>query len=241
MGMKKSKIPIIGIYKITSPTGRIYIGQSSDILRRFATYKILRCKSQPKLYLSLQKYGVAAHSFEILEQCDEQRLNELETFYLNHYQSFTADHLNCRVDGLYQIASEETRRKISLAHKGRIVSDETRQKLRQAFAGKPSPKRGIKVPRESVEKQRRALIGQMAGEKNPFFGKKHCEATLQKMRGKKKGVGGNNIKARMVINLETGIFYDCMKDASHTTNFRQEHFRAMLNGKRKNKTSFIQL
>lgn len=30
---------LIGIYKITSPTDRIYIGQSKDINKRFNSYK----------------------------------------------------------------------------------------------------------------------------------------------------------------------------------------------------------
>lgn len=35
---------MIGIYKITSPTGKIYIGQSKNIPDRIKRYKGLRCK-----------------------------------------------------------------------------------------------------------------------------------------------------------------------------------------------------
>ena len=52
---------MIGIYKITSPSDRIYIGQSIDINKRFRKYYNLKCKQQPKLYNSLCKYGVDAH------------------------------------------------------------------------------------------------------------------------------------------------------------------------------------
>ena len=41
---------LIGIYKITSPSNKIYIGQSLDIDRRFKTYKnINKVKRQPAI------------------------------------------------------------------------------------------------------------------------------------------------------------------------------------------------
>lgn len=38
-------IPITGIYKIISPTGKIYIGQSIDIEKRWKAYKRLNIYS----------------------------------------------------------------------------------------------------------------------------------------------------------------------------------------------------
>ena len=54
---------MIGIYKITSPTNKIYIGQSIDIENRFTKYKSLDCKNQVRLYNSLKKYGFDKHKF----------------------------------------------------------------------------------------------------------------------------------------------------------------------------------
>ena len=65
---------ICGIYKITSPTGRVYIGESKDILKRWASYEKLNCEVQPKLHRSLIKYGVDEHTFEILELCEFENL-----------------------------------------------------------------------------------------------------------------------------------------------------------------------
>lgn len=59
----------IGIYKITSPSGKIYIGQSVDIENRFKTYLRYSCKSQPKLLASLKSYGSENHIYEILLIC----------------------------------------------------------------------------------------------------------------------------------------------------------------------------
>ena len=57
---------MIGIYKITSPLGYIYIGQSINIDYRFNVYKKLKCKSQLRIYNSFVKYGVDNHIFEII-------------------------------------------------------------------------------------------------------------------------------------------------------------------------------
>lgn len=63
--MRQAKI--IGIYKITSPTNKIYIGQSINIKGRWGSYRNLDCKSQDKLYKSLKKHGPENHKFEIVQ------------------------------------------------------------------------------------------------------------------------------------------------------------------------------
>jgi len=69
---------MIGIYKITSPSGKIYIGQTMDVGKRKKSYEKLKCKGQPKLYNSLVKYGFSEHIFEIIEECEVADLNTRE-------------------------------------------------------------------------------------------------------------------------------------------------------------------
>ena len=59
----------IGIYKITSPSNKVYIGQSTNLEKRKDDYIKLRCDKQPKLFNSLQKYDWEQHIFEIIEEC----------------------------------------------------------------------------------------------------------------------------------------------------------------------------
>ena len=61
---------LCGIYKIISPTGKIYIGQSIDLLKRKNDYIKLRCKDQIRLFNSINKHGWDNHVFEIIEQCE---------------------------------------------------------------------------------------------------------------------------------------------------------------------------
>jgi len=75
-------IDMIGIYKITNPTNKIYIGQSIDIDRRFNEYKKMLCSQSKKLYNSLFKYGIENHKFEIIEECSIEQLNDREEYYI---------------------------------------------------------------------------------------------------------------------------------------------------------------
>ena len=87
---------IIGIYKITSPTGRIYIGQSVNIKKRWTYYRNLDCKGQPALYRSFLKHGLENHIFEILEECHIEELSIREHYYQELYDVIKKG-LNCIV------------------------------------------------------------------------------------------------------------------------------------------------
>jgi group I intron endonuclease len=76
---------ITGIYKITSPTSKVYIGQSIDIHQRWKFYSFFNCKNQIQLYNSLKKYGYKKHKFEILETCSIDELDHREIYWKNYY------------------------------------------------------------------------------------------------------------------------------------------------------------
>lgn len=85
--MAQSKDVIIGIYEITSPSGKIYIGQSNDIERRFNTYrKLQKNRIGSALYASFLRYGVDKHRFRIIcylsEKADRHRLDHFEKLYI---------------------------------------------------------------------------------------------------------------------------------------------------------------
>lgn len=45
------------------------------------------CPSGNKLYAAMQKDGIENFTFELLEECSREELNQKETFYINLYQS----------------------------------------------------------------------------------------------------------------------------------------------------------
>jgi group I intron endonuclease len=85
---------ICGIYKITSPSGRVYIGQSVDIHRRSKEYK-KGSKKQSRLNKSIIKYGWHLHTFEIIEECEIKYLNERERYWQDFYEVLGKNGLNC--------------------------------------------------------------------------------------------------------------------------------------------------
>lgn len=81
---------MIGIYKITNTTnGKCYIGQSRDIEARWAKH-LSAYKSYPEweLYRAFKKYGIGAFSFEVIEECTIEELNEREIYWIAHFDSF---------------------------------------------------------------------------------------------------------------------------------------------------------
>jgi len=111
---------MIGIYKITNPNNRIYIGQSTNIEARWEKYKKLACKDQPSLHASLVKHRPENHIFEIIEECSEEYLDKKEIYWGEYYDVLSNKHLNNRLGrgfGSYDI--EETKIKKRECHLGR--------------------------------------------------------------------------------------------------------------------------
>jgi group I intron endonuclease len=152
---------IVGIYKITSPSKSVYIGQSVNIPKRFRQYQRLDCKSQPRVYNSLRKHGVEKHRFDILCQCDLHELNEMEAFYVDLYQSFNHEKgMNLKSGGSSTgHHSEETRRKISLANTGKKKTAAENEWNRIRQLGEKSHRYGVKFTKEHRGKISKALMG----------------------------------------------------------------------------------
>lgn len=124
----------IGIYKITSPSGRIYIGQSWNIGQREYEYYHIGSKCrQIKIANSIYKYGFDNHKFELIHELpldvSQEVMNNYEILYWKSYKDLGFNMMNIREPGSRGKHSEETKRKLSEAHKGKIISDETRRKL----------------------------------------------------------------------------------------------------------------
>lgn len=123
----------IGIYKIISPTNKVYIGQSTDIERRWKKYRDWINHNQPKIFRSMKKYGIENHIFEIIEECNVDELDKRELYWKQHYLDILGwnNMLFCQLkDGKGGFRSEETKRKMSESNKGRIFSEESKLKMK---------------------------------------------------------------------------------------------------------------
>ena len=84
-----------GIYKITNKiNGKIYIGQSVDIYRRWKDEKTRAFNQNSSEYntkksRAFRKYGLENFLFEVVEECSKEQLDEKERFWINKYDSYT--------------------------------------------------------------------------------------------------------------------------------------------------------
>lgn len=124
------------IYMISNNiNGKIYIGKTIDPDKRWRRHRN-RAASNDKRYCyyihrALNKYGWRNFTFEVIEQHQNKKdQNEAEKFWIAYYKFIGAQVYNLTnggegCDG--RVVSEETRRKISIAHLGMKHSNETRK------------------------------------------------------------------------------------------------------------------
>jgi group I intron endonuclease len=228
----------IGIYKITSPSGKVYIGQAIDIERRWVQYRNLNCKDQTKVFNSLNYYGVNSHTFEIIMECAIEDLNYYERHYQEYYDVLGDYGLNLSY--------------VNVGEKKQLHSDGTRKKISEKLKGNKNSL-GTKFDEERKKK----LIERNKGNKN-WLGKKHSEESRQKMSDVQKGnknwlgkkhsedtkikMSKNNASSKKVINIETGEVYNSVKEAYEPNKeylkVKYFTFAQKLNGHRTNNTIF---
>lgn len=200
---------MIGIYKITNPNGKIYIGQSKDLDRRFRQYNNKNCKGQIHLYNSLKKYGVENHKFEIIDICDEEfHLNFKEYHYQKLYKVVETG-LNCTYIDPYKgvnICTDEIKAKMSRSHKGKKLSLDHCKAIGLS-------KTGIIQSDETRLKR-----------SNSLKGRKYSEISIQKMRDyaltrtyseiTRKKMSESQHCSKKVIDISTNIIYNSIKECS---------------------------
>jgi group I intron endonuclease len=208
-----------GIYKLEWPSGYFYYGQAQDLDKRRQVHLFkIRGKYHDNKFIQrvCDKYGEP--KFVIMEFCRIGSLDKKEQKYLDlHFknkkccnQSPTAS--SCR---------------------GIKRSEATKEKLRQfragKFKGKENPNygnRGKKNPIFGIVRSARTrkLMGDsQLGELNCMYGRK----------------GKDSISSKIVLNTETGIFYECVREAAETISFYPQGLARKLRGEWRNRTPFI--
>ena len=85
---------ISGIYKIENLINhKVYIGLSKDISNRWrghkSNYNNPNCKDYNMvIYKAMRKYGIKNFTFEIIEKCNEELLNQKEQYWIAYYDSY---------------------------------------------------------------------------------------------------------------------------------------------------------
>lgn len=221
---------MIGIYKITSPSGKIYIGQSVNIANRLSKYKNANCKTQRVLYNSIIKYGWKAHKFEVLCECDIIELNDKERYYQDLFNVVSDSGLNCMLTTSSTKSGKASESTISILT-GRKLSDATREKMRNK-----------KLSEEHKAKISNGLKGRIVTEETR--NKISKSNSGRKLTGEQTEAIRNRIiiknkTSRIILDNQTGVFYDSVTELSLLTGIKRTTLAGKLSGRRKNNTNYM--
>lgn len=207
------------VYKITNKiNGKIYIGQTVRSLeKRWSCH----CSASSKclaISRAIQKYGKDNFSIEVIDTAtSKNELNEKEKYWIAYYDSVNCGY-NCTYGGDGVVATDEVKRKISLANTGRKLSKESRRKLsikkRDLYKDKNNhPRYGKKLNEEQRKRLSEAHIG--------FVMKEETKRKISEAEGKK------------VINIDTGKVFNSILEAKKYYRLKGNHIGEVCKGKRK--------
>ena len=186
--------------------GKCYVGQTKDIKTRNRQWKNLNWEYGGVIIERARaKYGTDGFSFEILRECPNEEMDYWEKYYVKEYNSKKPYGYNSTDggDSTYE-RTDEIRKKMSEAHKGKKQSPEFIEKRIAKLRGRKRPaevvakcadaNKGKKRSPESIEKRAAKLRGKKhseehkakiaaasRGRKNHFYGKRHTDETKAKI------------------------------------------------------------
>lgn len=295
---------VCGIYVIQNDmNGKCYIGSSIDMLQRkkqhISTLKGNRSGCY-KLQHAFNKYGKNNFTFDILEIVGnkdelfkrEQRWVDFMNPEYNICKVIVKSRLGVKIsdaskkkisdaqqgrilskEALKNIRmaaelrkgiplSKETKEKISISNSGKVRIEEYKKRTSELMKGKPFSEvgkaklkeyyktnsvwnKGMKMPSWIVEKSRQAQLKlgrklspeqrQQISDRNKGY--KPTEEAKQKLRDRRKI---SHPCQRLVINIETGIFYKSIKEAhaAYGKKMKLTHFGGRMRGHELNETPF---
>lgn len=190
MGIKKHKEFIVyRIYHID--TGKSYIGITGNYKQRMYSHFGLYNKGKSYLCNAIKKHGKDQFSHEIIFECDSwEELCKEEIEYIKIFNTKKPNGYNLTDGGDGAVGFKiplETRKKMSKAAIGKIVSDGTRKKQSINNSGINNPFYGKEHTKKSKLKISYANKGKLSGKNNPFYGKTHPPEIIKKISDANKG------------------------------------------------------
>lgn len=202
-------------------------------------------------YKAIQKYGWDNFEHEIIaSNLTQDEANHFEELLIEKLCTMNSKNgYNLKSGGENNKLSEETKKKIGEANRGRPLSEEHRKKLADVHTGKTITYE-IKILLSNINKgkvlsdETKRKIGQAAIGRN--IGRKHTEEELEKMRNSRKNKNGGRVvgsktkkenpayhKKPVMQFTKDGDFikeYESVMEASRQTNIRNGHISRCCNG-----------
>lgn len=214
----------ICIYKHTSPSGKVYIGQTS--LKPENRWNNGRgYKTSPFIFNAINKYGWNNIQHEVLfTGLDQLNADIIEEDLIYYYKQIGKSY-NLATGGKVNRGwklSEESKKKLSEAHKGKKMSDEAKEKLRILSTGRTHSD-------ETKEKMRLNNLG----ENNPNYGKSPSEEIREKISKARKGKGTKKVEQIDKNTLEVIRVWDSLSEVERQLNIPVTNISKVCKGKQK--------
>jgi group I intron endonuclease len=180
------------VYRIINKiNGKEYIGQTIKTLKRRWTE---HCCAGSILYKAIKKYGKENFTQSIIHTCDNiEDLNLAEEYFIEYYNTMSPNGYNLHTGGNNHMVSDETRKKMSEAGKGKTWTEERKKKHSESISGEKHPNFGKTATNETRDKISKAGTG-----------RKHAETSKIKIGESKKGVPRSEEVRRNISVSSTG-------------------------------------
>lgn len=220
---------MIGIYRIKNKLNeKCYYGSSKNIEKRWRRHKNeLRKNKHINTYLqnAWNKYGEENFVFEIIEECDESLLKEIEQKYLNTNPEYNIGLLASGGDNLSNNPNKniiiEKIKKGSIDWVNSLSDEEKKEKYSKPLDKNSNWKGGIsfvyclvcgKKIHQYAKYCKKHVVYDREKEKNSFYGKTHTDEFKKKLSELRKGkYNGNQNKTIIVDDVEYNSYGEASK------------------------------
>ena len=231
--------PLCGIYYIKNlVNNKYYIGQSRNIKRRWNREKFELNGEGDAWNVHLQrawrKYGEDNFEFAVVEICSLEQLDERERFWVSFYNSYNNGYNQSLGGGGVSgwKHTEESRAKLSESQINGITEE---RRIQMGVISKEYW--SCEENRERIRKNRKQWWSNPDNRAKTIEAMKSADRVI--LRGKDHPLYGvdksglNSIRHKSCIQIETGIFYYTLTDASKQTGANLGKICEVCNGKRK--------
>lgn len=236
---------MIGIYKFTSPTGAVYVGQAKNIEARYNQHKWGKRWINWRFAESVEKHGFEAHVFEVLQECIISELDDLERYYQDLYDVCGDNGLNCKLtmtkdkplylrpETLKQMSEVKTGKKFTEEHKAKIGASKIGKKrdpelFKRIVANRKPPVR-TEAGLASFREKMRGHTFNVGKVRTPEMKEMWSKAGKEYYKNTTK----EHPTAKVVVDMSTGIFFDNAREAAKAYNIKNSTLYAMFSGRLK--------
>lgn len=246
---------ICGIYMIKNlVNGKIYIGKSFDIKKRWSNHKYELNKGihvNNHLQSAWNKYGENCFEFSIIEECNKDDLSNKEIYWIKETDAYRSGY-NQTEGGEGTHLTDDIKNKIGAAAKEWWANPENKNRMSELRKGEGSFWYGKTFPDDMIQKlseshknpseeirkkysdaNKGRTMSEEARNKisESSKGRKVSEETRKKIREAK--TGRKEPWARPVCCIELELTFRCATDASIECGINYSSISMCLNGKRK--------